>query len=364
MKITRIEPIHVAIPFDQGAPAPTEGLGARGTLDIFFVRVDTDAGITGWGEAFSPAGAPVMLTAITRIIAPMAIGHEADDVAALMRDLFFRTKGMARNGPVAFALSGLDIALWDIKGKAQRKPIWALLGGAPKPRITAYASLLRLREHVGDVAAKAAEAGFRHIKLHEHDPKAVHAARAVIGRHGTLMVDVNCYWSTVADALAAARDMQASNLAWLEEPLYPPDDFAEYARLRRERVVPIAAGENLGNLMDIRHICDTGAIDIVQPSLAKMGGITEMMKAIAAARQRGVRLVPHSPYSGPALVATVHVIAAAGDDDMWCEHRYCGLAASPFTNWPDIRDGFMRVPDGPGLGVDIDLRTIEQYRVQ
>jgi L-alanine-DL-glutamate epimerase-like enolase superfamily enzyme len=361
MKITGIEPIHVAIPFDQGAPAPTEGLGSGGTLDIVFVHVDTDEGITGWGEAFSPAGAPVMITALTRIIAPMAIGRAANDVAALMRELFFRTKGMSRNGPVAYALSGVDIALWDIKGKAEGRPIWQLLGGAPKPRVPAYASLLRLREHVGTVAAKAAEAGFRHIKLHEHDASAVNAAYAAINGHAAMMVDVNCYWPTVEAALAAARTM--APLAWLEEPLYPPDDFAEYARLRRERVVPVAGGENLGNVLDVRRMCETGAVDVVQPSLAKMGGITEMMKAIAVARQCGTRLVPHSPYSGPALAATVQVIAAAGDDDMLCEHRYCELAASPFANWPDTRDGFLRVPQGPGLGVEIDGKVIAKYRV-
>jgi D-galactarolactone cycloisomerase len=256
VKITRIEPIHVAIPFDQGAPAPTEGLGARGTLDILLVRVDTDEGITGWGEAFSPAAAPVMITALTRIIAPMAVGREANDVAALMHDLYFRTKGMARNGPVAFALSGLDIALWDIKGKVEGKPIWALLGGAPKARVPAYASLLRLREHVGKVAAQAVAAGFRHIKLHEHDASAVHAARAAIGGDVAMMVDVNCYWPTVEAALAAARTMASDNLAWLEEPIYPPDDFAEYARLRRTGVVPVAGGENLGNVLDIRRMCE------------------------------------------------------------------------------------------------------------
>jgi L-alanine-DL-glutamate epimerase-like enolase superfamily enzyme len=362
MKITRIEPIHVAIPFDQGAPAPVEGLGAGGTLDIVFVRVDTDEGITGWGEAFSPAGAPVMITALTRIIAPIAVGRPADDVAMLMRDLFFRTKGMSRNGPVAYALSGLDIALWDIKGKAERKPIWQLLGGAPKSHVPAYASLLRLRAHVGPVAAQAADAGFRHIKLHEHDATAVHAARAAIDDHVALMVDVNCYWPTVDAALAAARTMADENLTWLEEPIYPPDDFTEYARLRRAGVVPIAGGENLGNVMDVNRMCEARAVDVVQPSLAKMGGITEMMKAIAGARERGVRLVPHSPYSGPALVATVHVIAAAGGD-MLCEHRYCELAASPFTDWPDIRDGTMRVPEAPGLGVGIDEPVIERYRV-
>ena len=156
--------------------------------------------------------------------------------------------------------------------------------------------------------------------------------------------------------------MQPYDLAWLEEPLYPPDDFEGLAWLRRETGVPIAAGENLGNVMDVRRITDAKAVDVVQPSLAKMGGISEVVKAIADAEQRGTRVVLHAPYSGPALIAAVHVIAAQ-KDDMLCEHRYGDLAAKPLGDWTEARDGHLRVPDGPGLGIEVDLAVIERYRV-
>jgi D-galactarolactone cycloisomerase len=157
MRITRIEPIHVSIPFEHGAPKPSEGLGAGGRFDALFVRVDTDEGVTGWGEAFGYAAGPVTMAALTRIVAPFAVGRDATDITGLMGELWFRTKGMSRNGPVAFALSGLDIALWDIKGKVAGAPIWRLLGGAGRPRVEAYASLMRLGPaHVGKVAADAA----------------------------------------------------------------------------------------------------------------------------------------------------------------------------------------------------------------
>ena len=363
MKITRIEPIHVSIPFEHGAPKPTEGLGAGGRFDALFVRVDTDAGVTGWGEAFGYAAGPVTTAALTRIVAPLAVGRDANDIAALMGDLWFRTKGMSRNGPVAFALSGLDIALWDIKGKVAGAPVWRLLGGASRPRVQAYASLMRLGpEHVGKVAADAAARGYRHIKLHEHSVEAVAAARAAVGRDVPLMLDTNCFWPTVEAAHAAARTMQPYDLAWLEEPLYPPDDFEGLARLRREAGVPIAAGENLGNVMDVRRITDAKAVDVVQPSLAKMGGISEVVRAIADAERRGTRVVLHAPYSGPALIAAVHVIAAQ-KDDMLCEHRYGELAAKPLGDFTEAHDGHLRVPDGPGLGFDVDLAAIERYRV-
>ncbi len=363
MHITGIEPIHVSIPFEHGAPRPSEGLGAGGRFDALFVRVDTDAGVTGWGEAFGYAAGPVTMAALTRIVAPLAIGRDPQDIAALMRDLWFRTKGMSRNGPVAFALSGLDIALWDITGKVAGAPIWRLLGGAGRPRVEAYASLMRLGpEHVGAVAAKALARGYRHIKLHEHSVEAVAAARAAVGPGVPVMLDTNCFWPTVEAAREAARRMQPYDLAWLEEPLYPPDDFEGLARLRRETQVPIAAGENLGNVMDVRRITDAKAVDVVQPSLAKMGGISEVMKAIADAEERGTRVVLHAPYSGPALIAAVHVIAAQ-KDDMLCEHRYGDLAARPLGDWTEARDGYLRVPDGPGLGIEVDLAVIERYRV-
>jgi D-galactarolactone cycloisomerase len=364
LKIIQVEPIHLSIPFDHGAPLPTEGLGARGMLDVLLVRVDTDKGITGWGEGFGHAATPVTIAALKRIVAPMAIGRDPSDIPALMTQLWRQTKGMSRNGPVAFALSGLDIALWDIAGKIAGQPVWRLLGGDGKARVPAYASVLALRKpaDVARVAAAAVERGYRHIKLHEHAVDAVAAAREAIGPKIPLMLDTNCFWSSVEDGRAAARQLKPYDLAWLEEPLYPPDDFEGLARLRREGGVPIAAGENLGNVLDVRRIVQAGAVDIVQPSLAKMGGISEVTKAITEAESRGTRVALHSPYSGPALIAAVHVIAAQ-PGEMLCEHRYCDLAGSPVGGWAVSHGGHLSVPNGPGLGFDIEAKAIERYRI-
>jgi L-alanine-DL-glutamate epimerase-like enolase superfamily enzyme len=157
--------------------------------------------------------------------------------------------------------------------------------------------------------------------------------------------------------------MRPYDIAWLEEPLDPPDDYDVLARIRRTAGIPIAAGENLGNYNDVRWITDAGAVDIVQPSLAKMGGITQLWKAVAYAGSRGVRAVPHAPFVGPALIAAIHVIAAL-PHEVLCEHRYCDLEALPIGDGVVQRDGQLRVPKAPGLGFDVDQSILDKYRVR
>jgi D-galactarolactone cycloisomerase len=366
MKITRVEPIHVAIPYDHGAPKPMRhGMGSWDTQPILFVKVETDAGIVGWGEAFSHASTPVTSVAVSQIVAKLAVGREATDFPALMADLTRRTQSMGRNGPVQFALSGLDIALWDIAGKIAGKPVWRLLGGqGVKATIPAYASLFRLGtpELVAKVAAKAVERGYRAIKLHEHSVETVAAARAAIGPDTALMVDTNCFWSSAEEVVAVCKDLEPYNVAWIEEPLYPADAYDDLASIRKAVRMPIAAGENLGNYNDVRAITAARAVDVLQPSVCKMGGLTEMRKAIAyAGLYPDVRAVPHSPFLGPALMAAIHMIAAM-PGEVTCEHRFCDLEASPLGDAVVSKNGRLAVPDGPGLGFEVDEDLISKYR--
>ena len=363
MKIVAVEPILIAVPYEHGGPKPMRAGGAWATMDTLFVRVDTDAGITGWGEAFGFAVSPVTMTAITRIVGPLCVDRDPTNVPALMKDLRRKVQNMGRNGPVGFALSGIDIALWDIAGKVAGQPIHRLLGGSGKIRIPTYASLLRYSAPalVERNAAAAAARGYRHIKLHESTADAVAAARRAVGAEIPLMLDANCAW-TPDDAIAMARRLEEYDLTWLEEPVSPPDDYAALARLRKATKIPVAAGENAGNANDINLMTGMGAVDVVQPSVTKIGGIIEMRHAIALAQGRGVRVAPHSPYFGPGLIATLHVIAAM-DGDILCERFYCDLQASPLGDAVEARDGYMRVPDRPGLGVDIDMQMIESYRI-
>ena len=365
MKITKIEAFHLAIPFDHGAPPPSQGAGGvRTTMDSVYIRVDTDSGITGWGECFGFACCPVTHFAIQRVVAPMAVGRDCDDIGALMFELHRRVQSAGRNGPLIFALSGLDIALWDIAGKARGEPIHRMLGSNGKRnRAPAYASLMRLdttanvTKVCGDVLAR----GYRAVKLHERTIETVAAARKALGDDIPLMLDTNCTWD-LAVSKRMAQDMARYNLAWLEEPLFPPDDYKALAALRASTKTPIAAGENLGNLLDVERILDAQAVDVVQPDPIKMGGITECWKALCMAQERGVQAEPHSPWYGPGLIAALHMIGAMEQECM-AEFYYADLAEWPLGEASIPRNGFLTIPDGPGLGVHVNEDIVAKYRV-
>jgi L-alanine-DL-glutamate epimerase-like enolase superfamily enzyme len=367
MKITSVEPIYVGIPYDHGAPKPQRhGMGAWDTQPILFVKVETDEGITGWGEAFGHASTPVTITAVSEIVAKLAVGHDPINIRALMGGLTRRTQSMARSGPVQFALSGLDIALWDIAGKAASQPVWKMLGGTErKETIPAYASLFRLGtpDLVAKVAGKAVERGYHQVKLHEHSVSTTAAAREAIGPAAALMVDTNCFWDSAEEIVAACKELEPYNLAWLEEPYYPVDSYDVMARIRAQVKVPFAAGENLGNYNDVRWIADAGAVDVIQPSVAKIGGITEMWKAISYIASKNIRAVPHSPFLGPALMAAIHVIATM-PGEVFCEHRFCDLEASPLGDAVVAKNGRLTVPDTPGLGFEVDEKVLAKYRLR
>ena len=362
MKITRVEPILIAVPYEHGGPKPMRPLGPWTHMETLFVRIDTDAGLIGWGEAFGFAASPLTREAL-RMVAPLCVGREVSDVPSFMTDLQRKLHAMGRHGPVSFALAGIDIALWDLVGKAQGVPLHRLLGGATRERIPTYASLLRYGnpDLVARFTQEAVGRGYTAVKLHEHLVETVAPGRKAAGPDIALMVDTNCAW-TADEAIAMARKLKEYNLAWLEEPVYPVDDYDAMARIRGETGVTVAAGENIGNAGEARRAIELGALDIFQPSVTKIGGIAAMREAIAIARQHGVRVMPHSPYFGPGLIATLHVIAACLPDSM-CERFYCELEATPLGAAIDARDGHMQVPQRPGLGIDIDEAVIERYLV-
>ena len=368
MKITRIEPVFLRLPYEHGGPKPPLGMGeTRTTMDALLVRVETDQGLTGWGEAFGFATTPVTLPAIRDIIAPLAVGREADDIAVLTTDLKRRLQNMMRGGPARFALSALDIALWDIRGKAEGKPIWRLLGGDGSRRtLPAYASLTRTGapEHVVTLCRSAVERGYREIKLHERNEltvESVKLAREAVGGDIELMLDTNCAWLP-DEVMPMARALAPFGLKWLEEPVYPTDDFRTMARVRAETGVPVAAGENLGTVQEFGCMIDADAVDFIQPDVSKFGGICEMMKAVDVAEAAGVSFTPHSPVYGPGLIATLH-IAAAMKQDTICEYYYADLAESPMGSWAVPQDGMFAVPDGPGLGAEVDEDAIARFRL-
>jgi D-galactarolactone cycloisomerase len=365
MKITQVEAIVIAIPYEHGAPKPVMGTGQpRTTMDAVYVRVDTDQGVTGWGEAFGFAACRATAVVVETVVAPLAVGRDPTDIDALMSDLHRRCQSLGRNGPGAFALAGLDIALWDIAGKMAGKSICQMLGGGSKKSVPAYASVLKTGgeiEYVRKLARRAVERGFGAIKLHERSPKAVAAARELLGPHFAIMMDVNCAW-TLEEATQACREFEPLALDWLEEPIYPADDFAAMAELRQRTSVPIGAGENFATLKEAGACLEAKAVAILQPDVIRMAGITGAWKALQLAHKHGARGDPHSPYYGPGLIASLH-LAAALPEEISCEHFFADLEASPLGDMIFPRKGRFAVPDGPGLGIEVDERILKRFRV-
>jgi len=362
MQIKTIRTHYVRIPFDMGAPKQ-EFTGLRfPSMDHLLVEVETDAGISGWGEGFGHSIIPATKSALESHVGPWFIGKEATDIAALHREAAQAFHIFGRNGPVVYAHSAIDIALWDIAGKRAGLPLCELLGGARRKHVRAYASLMRYGAPatVGRICAAMAARGFEHIKLHEHTLEAVRAAREAVGANVAIMNDVNCPWS-VAQAIEMERAWRPYELHWLEEPVWPPEDHAGLARVRARAATNIAAGENAAGLHDFVDLFQKGAIDIAQPSVTKIGGITEMCKIIAAAEAHSVRLIPHCAYFGPGNLASIHIVAALATETL-LENIYANLEASPYGEAMLAQDGKVCVPSGPGLGVEPNLAIVEKYR--
>jgi L-alanine-DL-glutamate epimerase-like enolase superfamily enzyme len=362
VKIVRVESTIVKLPFTQ--PGPPTGFGGRvfSTVDTLLVRVDTDAGLTGWGEAFGYAVNESTKAALDGVIAPACIGRDATQIAAIRAELQKRFHNFGRGGPILFGLSGLDIALWDLAGKAAGLPLHRLLGGAVRDEVTAYASLFRYGDAavVGRLTAGAVKQGYRYVKLHEITEPPVRAAREAGGRDFALTVDTNCPWTPV-EALEMARRFRPHDLLWLEEPVWPPEDWAGLARVRAEGGIALAAGENTSNPIDFKHMFDAGAVTYAQPSVTKIGGISALREVAALADAAGVTLVPHSPYFGSGLLATLHFLAAQPREPI-IERLYCDLEPDLFNGLTNARDGRLAVPQGPGLGADPDPAVIARFR--
>jgi L-alanine-DL-glutamate epimerase-like enolase superfamily enzyme len=363
MKITAVETILLRIPYRQSGPPTGFGGKVWTTLDTLLVRLDTDAGVSGWGEAFGYNVNAGTKATLDTLIAPLVVGQDATAIPALIADLQKKLHFFGRGGPATFGLAGIDIALWDIAGKRAGVPLHRLLGGAARQLIRAYASLLRYQDAavVARLCGEAMAHGYRHIKLHEITLAPVAAARQAVGGEVALMLDTNCPWS-LGEARAMARRLAPFDLYWLEEPIWPPEDAAALAALRRDAAMPLAAGENWGSPLVFQQMLAAGAVDIVQPSVTKVGGIGELMKIVALAEAANASLVPHSPYFGPGLLATLHVLATLPQEPL-IERLYVEFEHSLFGDLVDAKDGMMAVPDGPGLGCDPDPALVARCRI-
>jgi L-alanine-DL-glutamate epimerase-like enolase superfamily enzyme len=360
--ITAVDTIAIRIPLDTWAPPPLFAGRPRTHVEMFLVRVATEGGTIGWGECFG-SSTPMLTPAFESWIRHLAVGQDATD-STLCGRIERLLHGMGRAGPILHAISGLDIALWDIRGKLEGVSVSKLLGGPRRNQVETYASLLQYSgniEHIKRNTKRALDRGYRHIKLHERTADAVAAARDVTGPAIPIKVDTNCAW-TPAEAEAPVAAMKASNPFWVEEPIWPPEDFESLAKLRKTTGVPLAMGENATSPSDFRKMIGAGATDFVQPSIVKIGGLTKLWQIAMESEKAGVTCVPHAFFFGPGYLATLHAIACK-EREAPLERLFADVALVAYAKTvPDV-NGAVEVPDRPGLGADPEQELITRYRV-
>jgi D-galactarolactone cycloisomerase len=364
MKIVNVETHLVRLPYTTGGSSNWGDMDWS-TLDYVLVRIDTEDGITGWGDGFGYGAARATKAAIDHIVGPLIVGRDARDIRGISRDLQVQNHIWGRYGVTMFAISGIDIALWDIAGKAAGLPLHRLLGGARRDRIPAYASLFKYNDPdlVGERVGDAIGEGFQFIKLHETRVPEVAAARNAAGPGVPLMVDTNCPW-TPHQALEMALAFEPYDLFWLEEPIFPPEDFESLSRLQVEAGIPLAAGENACTAFEFQKMIAAEAVTYYQPSVTKVGGISEFTKILALAEAQGATVMPHAPYFGPGLLASLHLLSTMPDES-WAEFFYYKtLEASLYGDAARHVNGEMLVPQGPGLGMDPDPDVIREYEAK
>jgi D-galactarolactone cycloisomerase len=336
------------------------------------IVVHTDQGITGWGSSFTN---DLLVEGASRILEPLLIGENALEPERVTEKLHANTFWMGRGGSVTHAISGINIALWDILGKATGQPVNTLLGGRYRERVLPYASLLMqepqpLAAHLHAVRAQ----GFRAFKIgwgpfgrrsHLLDEQIVRAAREAVSEDALLMVDAgasDAFWPQGYKWALRTADMLAEyGVKWFEEPL-PPDNLSDYVLLRSNARLPIAGGEVLTRRQSFVPWILKGAFDIVQPDVTKVGGISEERRIAWMAHDHGVKFVPHGWNTALGLASDLHLASACPGSDL-VEY----LTGSPFIDdivevpWKLDSDGMLPVPAGPGLGISINLDKVEKY---
>jgi D-galactarolactone cycloisomerase len=347
------------------------------------VQVKTDAGITGWGEAFAQGLEPpeIAATVIDKALRQLVTGADPRETEVLWNRMYHMTRDYGRKGSVVADISAIDIALWDIAGQFYNAPIHKLLGGAFRTRVQPYATgFYRIKgqgegQRLAEEALRHHDAGFSLMKVKlgygvDDDIACMRdIGRAIQGRPITLMVDTNHAYGR-AEALRLGRALEEYALRWYEEPV-APEDIAGYAEMRNKLTMPIAGGENEHTLFGFRELLAAGAVDIAQPDIGSCGGITAAKHIMALAQAHGVQVNPHVWGSAIAQAASLHVIAAVPvahhslypqepvlEYDRSSHPFRQHLIKEPIT----LTDGFVTIPDKPGLGIEVDRVTIEKYR--
>jgi L-alanine-DL-glutamate epimerase-like enolase superfamily enzyme len=373
VKITEVEAIILR------QPAVDDGI-ADGSQDDLVIKISTDEGIVGIGEVDSAPEAVAALVerpsshAIAGSLRDLLLGEDPRDVERLWWKMYRGLIYIGRRGIALHALSGIDIALWDIKGKAEGKPVHDLLGGAKHDRVRAYASMLMpdTPEETAERVGKLCNDGFTAVKLGwgplgkdpRHDVVLATAAKEAAGE-AEILIDAGFgYGKDAKTAIGVARELEQLGVFWLEEP-FDPDEYEAYAELADTVDIRVAAGEQDTTVWGFRELIERGHVDLVQPDVTRCGGITEWLRIAELAREHGVETVPHAWKSGIIKAASLQCNAVIPDALF---QEYC-VADTPINQtlvmerMPLDADGYVAVPTGPGLGIELDEEVLERYRV-
>lgn len=369
MKITDVQAHYLRLPDIQARTDSSQ--------DALIVQIDTDAGLIGWGEV---DGCPSVVKAI--IEAPMShtlvtglkqvlLGENPLDTNRLWQKMYDQTLYFGREGAVIQAMAGIDLALWDLKGKALQQPVWQLLGGRFRDKLRVYASNMFqfTIEATCDRVKKARDEGFTAAKFGWEpfgqdagtDCAYLEAMRKTAGNDFDLMLDVGLIWDATT-TIQRAKMFQPYDLFWIEEPVHP-DDLEGYGRISRMITQRLAAGEEECTLRGFRRLIDEGGIQLAQIDLTRCG-LTQAMRIADYAAAKGIMVANHNFTTDINTAASLHFLAAVPNALVL---EYCvepseisrSLATTPFQQ----KDGYMMVPEEPGLGFEPDMAMVEKYLV-
>ncbi|HEY7553867.1 MAG TPA: mandelate racemase/muconate lactonizing enzyme family protein [Candidatus Binatia bacterium] len=366
MKITDVKTIRLR------AEIPAEGQvfsrsGVRNSRSATLVRIETDEGISGIGS--SSGNGELLEFIIARVLKPLIVGMDPTEIDTIWDKAYVRGghKEFGTRGIGMVALSGIDIALWDILGKVRSVPLYQLVGGKCRDKVPVYATAL-YPEEPSRVAARArafADQGFHGVKIKvgfdlDQDLRIVRAVRRELGRDFMVMTDANQGYRLDV-ALQAAEGFADAGAFWLEEPLFV-EDVEGHAVLRERGKVPIAVGENLHSCGAFRDYVVSGAADFLQPDVARAGGITEVKKIAALAERHKTPVSFHTWGDGVALAASIHLAAALQDCIvMELDYTYNPLRQELLREPFQLQGGFLTPMEKPGLGVELNAEALQKF---
>lgn len=370
MKISTVTAFPISFPIPQDKIV-TLGIGRAIKRDAVLVKVVTTSGLVGWGESHAGRSPGAVASLVNTTLAPLVTGMEASDVVGVWQRIYgMQLASHGMGAACAIAMSGLDMALWDIRGKAVGWPLYKLLGGSAKS-IPAYAGGISLGYQspstLAEEASAFADRGYRALKLRlgdtwAADTERVQHVRAQLGDDIDILTDANAAY-TLDDTRRVMPVLDEARVGWLEEP-FPAHDYKSYAHARLHGSTPLAAGENHYTRFEFHRVVEDGVVTIIQPDLSKSGGITEGLRIAALASAWKYSTNPHTSLTGLNVSASIHFLCSI-DNPGYFEADLS--VHNPFRDdlcsWKALVDpnGKVHPPEGPGLGVDIDEKCLGAF---